>query len=136
MLDSGLGPALNAIAKTMGKTTAQLKDGLSSGKISVSQFQDALVSLDKNGGGGLASLHQIAMDALGGISTSMANAKTAVTRGVADIIKAIDTGLAANHLPTIAQAISTAGSVIESVLQKCLMLFQELLVKSLVLVNH
>lgn len=116
MLDSGLGPALNAIAKTMGKTTAQLKDGLSKGKISVGQFEDALISLDQNGGGGLASLHQIAQDALGGISTSMTNAKTAVTRGVATIIGAIDKGLAANKLPGIAASISTAGSMMETAL--------------------
>lgn len=116
MLDSGLGPALNAIAKQMGITTAALKDGLSKGKISVGQFQDALISLDQNGGGGLASLHQIAQDALGGISTSMTNAKTAVTRGVATIIGAIDKGLAANKLPGIAASISTAGSMMETAL--------------------
>ena len=116
MLDSGLGPALNAIAKQMGKTTADLKAGLSDGSISVGQFEDALISLDQNGGGGLASLHQIAQDALGGISTSMTNAKTAVTRGVATIIGAIDKGLAANKLPGIAASISTAGSMMEAAL--------------------
>ncbi|WP_461241133.1 tape measure protein [Paucilactobacillus sp. N302-9] len=118
MLDSGLGPALNAIAKQMGITSAALKSGLSDGSISVAQFQDALIDLDKNGGGGLASLHQIAMDALGGISTSMTNAKTAVTRGVASIISAIDQGLAANNMPTIAQGISSAGSLMEAALNK------------------
>lgn len=117
MLDSGLGPALNAIAKQMGITAAALKSGLSDGTISVSSFQDALIDLDKNGGGGLTSLHQIAQDALGGIGTSMTNAKTAVTRGVADIISAIDQGLAANNMPTIAQGISAAGSMIENALK-------------------
>ncbi len=89
MMNAGLGPALNAIAKQMHTTTGALKDGLSDGSISVSKFQDALITLDTKGGGGLASLHKIAMDSTAGIGTGMANMRTAVTRGMADIIVAI-----------------------------------------------
>lgn len=118
MLDAQMGPTLKAIAKQMGLTMAELKDGLSKGSISVEQFQDALIDLDKNGGGGLASLHKIAMDSTNGISTSMANAKTAVSRGVAGIIAALDKALTANKFPTIAQMISQGGQIMESALQK------------------
>lgn len=118
MINDGLGPALNAIARQMGTTTGALKAGLSDGSISVGTFQDALINLDQNGGGGLKSLAQIAKDSTSGISTSIANAKTATTRGVADIIKAIDQGLAANHLPTIGAAISAFGSLVENTLGK------------------
>lgn len=118
MLNSQMGPALNAIAKKMGITTAQLKDGLSTGKISVADFQNALIDLDKNGGGGLKSLHKIALDSTSGIGTSMANAKTAMVRGVTDVLTAINKGLSDNGLPTIAQMIQNAGNSIAGTFSK------------------
>lgn len=112
MIDSGLGPTLNAMAKQMGITTGALKSGLSDGSISVSQFNDALVNLDKNGGGGIASLSKIAQDSTSGIGTSMANAKTAVTRGVADMITAVDAGIASLDITTPLGKITGIGSII------------------------
>lgn len=112
MIDSGLGPTLNAMAKQMGITTGALKSGLSDGSISVSQFNDALVNLDKNGGGGIASLSKIAQDSTSGIGTSMANAKTAVTRGVADMITAVDQGIKSLDITTPLGKITGIGSII------------------------
>lgn len=118
MIDSGLGPALNAIAKDMGLTAGQLKDGLSDGSISVAQFQDALVKLDQQGGGGLKSLNQIAKDSTSGISTSIANMKTAITRGVADVIKSFDNFSKSVVGFGIADAFNKAGSIVEGQLKK------------------
>ena len=112
MIDSGLGPTLNAMAKQMGITTDALKSGLSDGSISVSQFNDALVNLDKNGGGGIASLSKIAQDSTSGIGTSMANAKTAVTRGVADMITAVNNGIKSLDITTPLGQITGIGSII------------------------
>ena len=117
MMNSGMGPALNAIAKQMKMTTGELQDGLSSGEISVEDFQDALINLDKNGGGGLKSLQKIAQDSTSGIGTSVQNAKTAVVRGVASMIEALNkfvqdvTGL------SIAEMISAMGSKAEQALK-------------------
>ena len=112
MIDSGLGPTLNAMAKQMGITTGALKSGLSDGSISVSQFNDALVNLDKNGGGGIASLSKIAQDSTSGIGTSIANAKTAVTRGVADMITAVNNGIKSLDITTPLGQITGIGSII------------------------
>lgn len=112
MIDSGLGPTLNAMAKQMGITTGALKSGLSDGSISVSQFNDALVNLDKNGGGGIASLSKIAQDSTSGIVTSIANAKTAVTRGVADMITAVNNGIKLLDITTPLGKITGIGSII------------------------
>lgn len=109
MINSGLGPTLNALAKQMGITAGQLKEGLSEGSISVEQFQDALINLNENGGGGLKSLQQIAKDSTAGINTGMSNMGTAVSRGVAKIIEAIGS-------ENISNAISAIGSGFESVL--------------------
>ena len=112
MIDSGLGPTLNAMAKQMGITTDALKSGLSDGSISVSQFNDALVNLDKNGGGGIASLSKIVQDSTSGIGTSIANAKTAVTRGVADMITAVNNGIKSLDITTPLGQITGIGSII------------------------
>ena len=89
MMNSGLGPALNALAKKMGITTDKLREGLSDGTISVAQFQDALIEMNKSGGGGLKSFEKIAKDSTAGIGTGFENMKTAVTRGMAKIIETI-----------------------------------------------
>lgn len=118
MINSGLGPALNALAKQMGLTAGQLKEGLSEGTISVETFQDALIDLNKNGGGGLKSLEQIAKDSTSGIKTGIANMKTAVVRGVANIITSFDEGLKGAGFDSISVIIADMGSKFESGLNK------------------
>lgn len=118
MMNSNMGPVLNAIAKKLGMTTGQLKDGLASGKISTNQFMDALISLDKNGGGGLKSLHQIAMDSTAGIGTAMENMKTAVVRGVGKAILAFSNFSKDVTGMSIAEIITNIGNIAEQSLNK------------------
>lgn len=110
MLNSGLGPALAAIARTMGITGKQLKDGLGDGTISVEKFQDALISMNEKGGGGMKSFQEISKDATKGIGTGWQNLETAVTRGIASIIEAIGT-------ENISSAITDIGAGFESALK-------------------
>jgi tape measure domain-containing protein len=118
MINSGLGPTLNALAKEMGMTAGELKEGLSSGSISVGEFQDALIKLDREGGGGLKSLDQIAKDSTKGISTSIANAKTAMVRGTAELIKSADEALKNMNLPSIGEWIANIGTNTENMMKK------------------
>lgn len=117
MINSGLGPTLNALAKQMGMTTGELKTGLSEGKISVKDFQEGLIKLDKEGGGGLKSLEQIVKDSTKGIGTSLENAKTAMVRGTAALIESADQVLANMNLPTIAEMISNSGKKVEDIMK-------------------
>lgn len=90
MINDGMGPALKALAKSMGMTSGQLKGALSNGKVSADKFSEALINMDKNGGGGMQSLHKIALDSTAGISSSFANLKTAVVRGSANMLTVVD----------------------------------------------
>lgn len=108
LIQSGLGPALNALARQMGKTTGELKAQLSDGTISVEAFQDALIKMNKEGGGGLKSFEQISKDATSGIGTGWANLQTAITRGLAKIIEAIGAENISNFITTIGKVFETS----------------------------
>lgn len=127
MINSGLGPSLNAMSKQMGITTGQLKAGLSEGSISVEQFQDALIKLNTVGGGGLKSLEKIAKDATAGIGTGIANMKTSVVRGVASVISSIDTVLKGANLGGISGIIASIGEKFEYGLNSIAMITEKLL---------
>lgn len=81
------------------KGTAQLKDALSSGKISAQEFADKMVELNK-GTGGFAEL---ARKNSAGIKTSFANIKTAVVKGVANVITAVNDGMSKAGFGSIAE---------------------------------
>jgi tape measure domain-containing protein len=84
---------MSKVAESMGISYKNLKDGLSDGSISIDQFNEALNKLDSEGTGSMEALSKSAHTATGGIQTSIANAKTALVRGVANIIKSIDGAL-------------------------------------------
>lgn len=84
---------MSKVAEAMGISYKELKDGLSDGSISIDQFNDALHKLDTEGTGSMEALSKSAHTATGGIQTSIANAKTALVRGVANIMKSVDKAL-------------------------------------------
>ena len=84
---------MSKVAESMGISYKELKDGLSDGSISIDQFNAALQKLDTEGTGSMEALSKSAHTATGGIQTSIANAKTALVRGVANIMKAVDKAL-------------------------------------------
>lgn len=87
--NSGLTPVLVAMAKESGTSVSKMKEAFGEGQLTVKDFTDRLIKMNEQGGGGLKSLQQIALDSTKGISTSIANSNTAVVRGLAGIVKAI-----------------------------------------------
>jgi len=108
--NSGLTPVLVAMSKDMGVSVDVLKSKLGEGDLTVKDFTDRLIKMDKDGGGGMKSLAQIAQDSTKGIGTGFANAKTAVARGIANIIQSVGS-------PRISQVIKDFGAGFEATLQ-------------------
>jgi tape measure domain-containing protein len=112
---------LQQVAKSLGYTSTAVGgdfyNAMKSGKISMEQFMQQIVKLNKEGTGQYSSFAEQAKSATGGIQTAISNAKTAVSRGVADIIKAIDEGLKNAGFGNISDIISEKGKKIEEILK-------------------
>jgi tape measure domain-containing protein len=93
-----LGPSANM---------STLRDALSEGTVTMEQFMDEIVHLDKNGGQGFASFSVQAKDATAGIATGFANMRIGITRGVAAIMTAIGAANITDALGKIGAAFGT-----------------------------
>lgn len=109
---------LEAVKQGTGDMTTALGTALRLGIISMDDFLDTIVKLNKEGTEEFLSLEKQAKNATGGIKTSITNAKTAITRGVAKIVEAFDKVLKDNGLGGISDLISKIGKTAEKVLNK------------------
>lgn len=106
--NSGLTPVIRAMADDMGLSISEMKSQFASGQLTVQDFVDNLIRLDTVGGGGMKALNIIAKDATKGIGTSIENMNTAITRGIANVIRAIGAENIANVITNIGKAFETA----------------------------
>lgn len=109
---------LNQVAKAFNMTSDELGEALRSGKISMDDFMQKVVELNKNGINGFKSFEEQAKNSVGGIKTSITNAKTAITRGVANIVNSVDKSLKKTSLGGLSKTISNIGSIAEKWLKK------------------
>lgn len=109
---------LNQVAKAFNMTSDELGEALRSGKISMDEFMQKVVELNKNGVNGFKSFEEQAKNSVGGIKTSITNAKTAITRGVANIVNSVDRSLKKTSLGGLSKTISNIGSIAEKWLRK------------------
>lgn len=93
-------------------TQRDLYEALQTGKLSMDDFTDAIIRLDKEGGKSFESFADQARSATGGIKTAMTNLRSAVTRGLANTITSIDAALENSGLPKIADALNSAKGTI------------------------
>lgn len=106
--NSGLTPVLVAMAKESGMSVSAMKKAFGDGQLTVEDFTNKLIDMNTKGGGGMKSLEKIAQDATGGISTSWANMQTAITRGIANVIRAIGSEDIAKFITNIGKAFERA----------------------------
>ena len=97
---------LKQIALAMGYVDAnQLGEALRSGKVSMNQFMLKITELNKAGVNGFKSFEEQAKNATGGVGTSITGVKTALTRGLTEIMNAIGQSNIAGFFQGIARAI-------------------------------
>lgn len=113
---------LNQVAKTLlgaSANTGQLRDALTSGEVSMADFNGAIMELNKKGGKGFASFADQAKTATGGIATGWSLVQTAITRGMANIIKAVGSG-------KIAEAFGKMRTAIDNVFKSAVVLVENI----------
>ena len=115
-LQTAMPAQLKQVADAMGTTSDALGEGLRTGTISMDEFIDKIVEMNKEGVNGFTSFEEQAKNATGGINTSVTNMKTAIARGVANIIDSIDKLLKDAGLGGLGQVIADIGKKGEEVL--------------------
>jgi len=101
-----------------GGNVSALGEDLRSGKVSMDDFINTIVQLDKEGVEGFPSIKEQAENAVGGIGTAIANMKTAITRGVASGLDALDKSLKDANLGGLSGVITKIGKAVESMIKK------------------
>lgn len=129
-LQTAMPAQLKQVAQAFNMTSDELGEALRKGEISMDDFMDKIIELNKNGTGEFKSFEEQAKNSTGGIKTSIANAKTAITRGVAKIIETFDEALKSNGLGGIATVISKIGSTAEKVIKKVASLIPQVVEKA------
>lgn len=112
---------LKQVASAMGLTTDQLGEMLRTGDNTeqvFDEFINTIIKMDKTGVKGFKSLKEQARNATGGINTSITNMKTAITRGVANMIQEFDKVLKKKGLGGISEIISQIGKQAENLFKE------------------
>lgn len=112
---------LKQVAIAMGYADAtQLGEELRSGNVSMNEFMLTIHKLNTEGVNGFASFEEQARGSTGGIQTSIKNVKTAITRGIADIINSIGRSNIAGFFQNVARAINNAIPYVTAFVKACI----------------
>lgn len=101
---------LEQVAKAMGAASAdQLGESLREGKTSVDDFLITIARLNNEGANGFLSFRDQAMNAVGGVGTSLTNLNTAIQRSIEGMLSAIGTDNLRNIIGTVADTFENFG---------------------------
>lgn len=111
---------LKQVAQAMGYVSADaLGEDLRNGEVSMNDFMKTIVQLNNEGVNGFQSFEQQAKNSTGGVGTSITNVKTALTRGLADIMNAIGQSNIAGFFQGIARAINNVVPYVTAFVKVC-----------------
>ena len=111
---------LKQVAQAMGYVSADaLGEDLRNGEVSMNEFMKTIVKLNSEGVNGFQSFEQQARNSTGGVGTSITNVKTALTRGLADIMNAIGQSNIAGFFQGIARAINNVVPYVTAFVKVC-----------------
>ena len=101
---------LKQVATAMGYiSTDELGEDLRKGVVSMDEFMDTIVVLNKKGTGEFKSFEEQARNSTNGLGTAITVAKTQVVKGVTDIIDALNVELTELGIGSISEIISNVG---------------------------
>ena len=99
---------MKQVAEAMGFVNASaLGEALRNGTVSMDQFMDTIMQLNTQGINGYQSFEEQARNATGGISTSIANMRTAIVRCMSEVMNTIGQSNIAGFFTNIAKAINS-----------------------------
>ena len=108
---------LKQVATSMGYVDADsLGEALRSGSVSMDEFMNTIMKLNTEGVGGFENFETQARNATGGVSTSITNMKTAITRGITTMINQVDEGL--KEFGGLSGVINKVGKIAEKIFKK------------------
>jgi tape measure domain-containing protein len=112
---------LKQVAIAMGYANASaLGEELRNGSVSMNDFMLTIHRLNTEGVNGFASFEEQARGSTGGIQTSITNVKTALTRGIADIINSVGRSNIAGFFQNVSKAISSAIPYVTAFVKACI----------------
>lgn len=120
---------LDQVAKSLLGTTANSNDlyeALKSGSITMDDFTNKLVELDKNGANGFASFSDQARSAIGGIGVQINLIGTRIQKGVGNVINAIGADNFIRPLEAISAGVDTAFGKVIDIINKTKDVFSQL----------
>ena len=104
------------LGKAFGMTSSELGEALRTGDISMDDFMGKVMELNKKGVAGFDNFETQAKRATGGISTSITNMKTAIVRGIGNMLNKINESL--KSVGGISGALSKVGKFGEQAFTK------------------
>ena len=113
---------LRQIANAMGYVDASaLGEALRSGKVSMNEFMATVTKLNTQGVNGFKSFEEQAKGGVAGVNTALVNLKTAITRGLTEIMNAIGQTNIAGFFNMVASAVGTAANYVAAFVRVVLM---------------
>lgn len=106
---------LQQISESLGyEQWQQMAEAVTDGKLSFNDVTQALIDLNEKGLGQFPSFAEQAKNAVGGLETSFANMRTAIVRGLGDIIIAFGAGDINSSINDTAKSITEASKAVAS----------------------
>lgn len=128
--------AVGMYAQATGRSSAEVQDDLSYGRISAEEFINTVSTAMQEGTNGVLSVAGAAKEAGASWAGTFDNAKAACARGMQAIIDSIEEALAANGLPTMKESVANLGKAFEEMAGKVAAVMPQVIEKLTWFIDH
>lgn len=128
--------AVGMYAQATGRSSAEVQDDLSYGRISAEEFINTVSTAMQEGTNGVLSIAGAAKEAGASWAGTFDNAVAACARGMQAIIDSIEAALAANGLPTMKESVANLGKAFEEMAGKVASVMPQVIEKLIWFIDH